>query len=43
MPRVAELVTAAGRYMLSEMQDIANRVYGFEIINGDTDSLYPKI
>jgi DNA polymerase I len=39
-PRVAELVTAAGRYMLFEMQSTANDVYGFEIIYGDTDSLF---
>jgi DNA polymerase elongation subunit (family B) len=39
-PRVAELVTAAGRYILSEMQHSANYDYGFEIIYGDTDSLF---
>jgi DNA polymerase elongation subunit (family B) len=39
-PRVAELVTAAGRYTLSKMQYIANHDYGFEIIYGDTDSLF---
>lgn len=27
-PRVAELVTAAGRYILSELQYIANQEYG---------------
>jgi DNA polymerase family B len=41
-PRVAELVTAAGRYILSEMQTVANKEYGFEIIYGDTDSLFLK-
>jgi DNA polymerase, archaea type len=39
-PRVAELVTAAGRYMLTQMQSTANDIYGFEIIYGDTDSLF---
>jgi DNA polymerase, archaea type len=39
-PRVAELVTAAGRYILSEMQHSANYDCGFEIIYGDTDSLF---
>jgi DNA polymerase elongation subunit (family B) len=39
-PRVAELITAAGRYILFEMQRTANRDYGFEIIYGDTDSLF---
>jgi DNA polymerase elongation subunit (family B) len=39
-PRVAELVTAAGRCELANMQDIANHEYGFEIIYGDTDSLF---
>jgi DNA polymerase elongation subunit (family B) len=39
-PRVAELVTAAGRYMLSQMQDTAHRDYGFDIIYGDTDSIF---
>lgn len=39
-PRVAELVTAAGRYILSKMQYSANYDYGFEIIYGDTDSLF---
>jgi DNA polymerase elongation subunit (family B) len=39
-PRVAELVTATGRYTLSEMQKIAKDEYDFEIIYGDTDSLF---
>jgi len=39
-PRVAELVTATGRYTLSKMQKIAKEEYGFEIIYGDTDSLF---
>jgi DNA polymerase I len=39
-PRVAELVTAAGRFILSEMQHSANYDYGFEIVYGDTDSLF---
>lgn len=39
-PRVAELITAAGRYILSEMQSVAKNEYGFEIIYGDTDSLF---
>jgi DNA polymerase elongation subunit (family B) len=34
--RVAELITAYGRYSLSEMQRIAE-LNGFEIIGGDTD------
>jgi DNA polymerase, archaea type len=38
-PRVAELITAYGRQTLSKMQDIA-RDLGFEIIYGDTDSLF---
>jgi DNA polymerase elongation subunit (family B) len=39
-PRVAELVTATGRFTLSEMQRIAKTEYGFDIIYGDTDSLF---
>lgn len=39
-PRVAELITAAGRYILSQMQDVAKKEYGFDIIYGDTDSLF---
>ena len=38
-PRVAELITAHGRQTLSKMQAIA-RDLGFEIICGDTDSLF---
>jgi DNA polymerase I len=38
-PRVAELVTAYGRQTLSKMQNTA-RDLGFEIIYGDTDSLF---
>lgn len=36
---VAELVTTYGRYILTKMQDIAKRL-GFQIIYGDTDSLF---
>ena len=38
-PRVAELVTAYGRYTLSKMQQIATNM-GFEVVYGDTDSLF---
>jgi DNA polymerase I len=38
-PRVAELITAYGRYMISKMKDIAQNM-GFEIVYGDTDSLF---
>jgi DNA polymerase elongation subunit (family B) len=38
-PRVAELITAYGRQTLSKMQATA-RDLGFEIIYGDTDSLF---
>lgn len=38
-PSVAELVTTYGRYTLTRMQDIAKRL-GFQIIYGDTDSLF---
>jgi DNA polymerase I len=38
-PRVAELITAYGRHILSKMQGTA-RELGFEIIYGDTDSLF---
>jgi DNA polymerase, archaea type len=38
-PMVAELITTYGRYTLTKMQDIAKRL-GFEIIYGDTDSLF---
>ena len=37
--RVAELITAYGRYTLSKMQEIAKDM-GFEIVYGDTDSLF---
>jgi DNA polymerase elongation subunit (family B) len=39
-PRVAELVTAAGRYILNEMEFSAEHDYGFQIIYGDTDSIF---
>jgi DNA polymerase, archaea type len=38
-PRVAELITAYGRQTLSKMRDTARNL-GFEIIYGDTDSLF---
>lgn len=38
-PRVAELVTALGRYTLTKMQAIANGL-GFVALYGDTDSLF---
>jgi DNA polymerase, archaea type len=38
-PMVAELVTTYGRYTLAKMQGIAKRL-GFQIIYGDTDSLF---
>ncbi len=38
-PRVAELITTYGRYTLSKMQEIAKGM-GFEIVYGDTDSLF---
>jgi DNA polymerase elongation subunit (family B) len=38
-PRVAELITAYGRYMISKMKDIAQNM-GFEIVYGDTISLF---
>jgi len=38
-PRVAELITAYGRYTISRMKDIAKNI-GFEIVYGDTDSLF---
>jgi DNA polymerase elongation subunit (family B) len=38
-PRVAELITAYGRYTLTKMQEIAINM-GFEIVYGDTDSLF---
>jgi DNA polymerase, archaea type len=38
-PRVAELIAAYGRYVLSKMQEIATNL-GFDIVYGDTDSLF---
>ena len=38
-PRVAELVTALGRYTLTKMQDTADGL-GFVTLYGDTDSLF---
>jgi DNA polymerase elongation subunit (family B) len=38
--RVAELTTAFGREALQYMQYIAKEVYGFDIIYGDTDSIF---
>jgi DNA polymerase elongation subunit (family B) len=38
-PRVAELITAHGRYALFKMQEITAPL-GFEIVYGDTDSLF---
>lgn len=38
-PRVAELITAYGRQVLSKMQEIANDL-GFQVVYGDTDSLF---
>ena len=40
-PIVAELITTYGRYTLKKMQDIAKKL-GFQIIYGDTDSLFLK-
>jgi DNA polymerase I len=37
--RVAELITAYGRYTLSTMQEISKSL-GFEVVAGDTDSLF---
>ena len=34
--RVAELTTAFGRHVLQHMEHIANEVYDFKIIYGDT-------
>ena len=36
---MAELITAYGRYTLTKMQEIAKDM-GFEIVYGDTDSLF---
>ena len=38
-PRVAELITAYGRYTLTKMQEIANEM-GLNVVYGDTDSLF---
>ena len=38
-PRVAELITAYGRYTLTKMQEIAEEM-GLKVIYGDTDSLF---
>jgi DNA polymerase, archaea type len=38
--RVAELTTAFGRLTLQHMQHIAKEVYDFDIIYGDTDSIF---
>jgi DNA polymerase elongation subunit (family B) len=38
-PRVAELITAYGRYTISKMKDISQNM-GFDIVYGDTDSLF---
>jgi hypothetical protein len=38
-PRVAELVTAFGRYTLTKMQESAKEI-GFAVLYGDTDSLF---
>jgi DNA polymerase elongation subunit (family B) len=38
--RVAELTTAFGRQTLEYMQHIAKEVYGFQVIYGDTDSIF---
>jgi DNA polymerase, archaea type len=38
-PRVAELIAAYGKYTISKMKDIAHNI-GFEIVYGDTDSLF---
>lgn len=38
--RVAELTTAFGRHALQHMQHIAKEVYDFNVIYGDTDSIF---
>jgi DNA polymerase, archaea type len=40
--RVAELITAYGRYTISKMKDLAQEM-GFEVVYGDTDSLFIHI
>lgn len=41
-PRVAELITAYGRYTLTKMQEIAKEM-GLNVVYGDTDSLFIDI
>jgi DNA polymerase I len=41
-PRVAELITAYGRYTLTKMQEFAEEM-GLNVIYGDTDSLFIDI
>ena len=41
-PRVAELITAYGRYTLTKMQEIAEEM-GLNVVYGDTDSLFIDI
>ena len=41
-PRVAELITAYGRYTLTKMQEIA-KAMGLNVVYGDTDSLFIDI
>lgn len=38
--RVAELITAFGRRVLGYMKHIAEKVYGLNVIAGDTDSIF---
>ena len=38
--RVAELTTAFGRKVLQYMRETAKEVYNFEVIYGDTDSIF---
>ena len=38
--RVAELTTAFGRKILQYMRETAKEVYGFDVIYGDTDSIF---
>ena len=38
--RVAELITAFGRYTLTQIESLAVNKYGFEITSGDTDSIF---
>jgi DNA polymerase, archaea type len=41
-PRVAELITAYGKYTLTKMQEIAKEM-GLNVVYGDTDSLFIDI